>query len=307
LKYETDKRAKTEWIKTKKGSSLLKVHHNISFECEKTHLFLIGSGLGDIAVMHQIGVTFLDMCDTGEDPELGKVVISFGSSFPSFYPIKGDHNLWWCWGHTEDWIEHYLKNVKIPPSLVLCPSKKCQEEVMGSHDVETLYAPLGVADVFKPLGLKRSGIGYSGIEQHSSIQMNKILYPVMCRRDFEWRKDEWLILDKYNEWCNSKLITLGMIKEVSRKRGMLTNRVFEAFASGTPLIYPSTNGFQKTFGFDYRYQTDSASETVCIIGNIMADPESAIRYMQKISKITHKNHNYHNRLRLIFDALGGKT
>lgn len=288
---------------TRKDGNTYQIHHNTSFHGEKTKLYLVGVGLGDITVIHQIGVSFIEMCENGLDPELGKVVISFGSTLSALYPMRGDYNVWWCWGHTEDWIQRYFNEVKIKPTLVLCPSMDCLNAVSENHNVATLHAPLAAADIFKPLHLKREGLGYSGLDTKTSSQMRVVLYPVLRRRDFEWRKGDWVMLDKLNEWYNSKLIIFGMIKEVSLNYGMLTNRVFEVFGSGTPLIYPANKGFKETFGVDYRYQTANKEQTLSFVEEIIDKPQEALEYMETFSKKVEKEHNYKLRLENIFAKL----
>lgn len=290
-------------MKVRKNNQYLNVVHNSNFKTEDTQLFLVGSGLGDLSVIHQVGITFFEMCDEGRDPNLGKVVISFGSSIPAFYPMKGDFNVWWCWGNSRNWISEYFEKVKVQPDVVLCPSYDCLDAVARDHNVATLYSPSAANRVFKPLHYKRSGICYSGLEDKAVGRMKDVVFPVMGRSDFEWRKKDWLPLDDFNKWYNSKLIALGTVSDLNRFYAILTNRVYEVFASGTPLIYPVHRGFTEVFNLDYRYQTDSSETTLKLIDEITADPKKALKYMEKLSKVTRTEHTYEKRLENLFYLL----
>jgi hypothetical protein len=291
-------------MKVRQDGKLMSVHHNMTFNGPSTELVLVGVGLGDIAVMHQVGNSFLEMCHGGFDPELGKVVISFGSTVSAFYPIKGDYNIWWCWGNKEDWIKEYFEKVKYPPDLVMCPSRDCVREVMETENVYVMYAPTATGSVFHPLWLKREGLGYTGHPNKSHKQMKKVIYPLISREDFEWRKTDWFIyLEDLNHWYNTKLVTFGMVSEINTQYNILTNRVFEVFASGTPLIYSKHKGFQEVFGIDYRYQTESAEQTLSLVDQILSNPEEALDYMDDLSMMTLETHNYMNRLSQLFETI----
>ena len=279
------------------------VHLCTEFVGPKTSLTFFGSGLGDMSVIYQIGETFLDMCDCNQDPELGNVVFSLGSSISALHPTKGDYNIWMCWGNKEEWIKNYFKKTKNKPDFVWCLSSNSLDEVIRDYDICGWSSPLGVGKMFKPLHLKRDGLCYSGMSDRTHKEMRTVLYPVMKRPDFEWRKSNWVSLEKLNEWYNSKLATFGVVSDLNRIYGMLTSKVCEVFASGTPLIYPVHQGFKEWFGIDYRYQTDSPQKTLDLINEILNNPEHALKYMEVLSEMTINQHSYESKLETLFFLL----
>ena len=281
---------------------LIEQNHYTRFIQPKTELWMFGVGLGDQAIMQQVGETFLDM----PDPALGRIMLSMGVTATAFYPYKGDWNLWWAWGDRPDWISYYLSKVTVKPQLYLCGSKRVQDEINQSA-TETLYCPLGVGDRFKPLHLKRAGLGYSGSDAKTPEQKRLILNPFIERADFEWHSrkltDEYFTLDKLNHWYNTKQVLFGMVNENCSVLDVVPNRVYETFASGTPLVMTAHPGFMETFGFKQPYAAEKEGDAERHVQRILGNPEQALKECEELSLIIRTRHHYSNRLSTIFNRL----
>jgi hypothetical protein len=287
------------------GDKLVEHHYYTRFIAEETELWMFGVGLGDQAIMQQLGESFLEYCRKN-DPALGNIMVSLGLTATAFYPYKGDFNLWWTWGDRPDWLKYYLNKTTVKPNLCLCPSKTVQKTI-EENNLPSLYCPLGVGDRFQPLNLQRQGLGYSGSDAKSTLQKNLILTPFLKRPDFEWRgksvTDEYFTLQKLNEWYNKKQIVFGMLNEHSYNLNILANRIYESYASGTPLIFPRHNGFEEVFGFPQPYAVDREGDAEKYVAGILADYEVVQAKFMEYGKITREKHNYRNRLETIFQRL----
>lgn len=281
-------------------------HYYTRYIGAKTEIWFFGVGLGDLACMQQMGDAFLEICDRGDDPELGRIMVSHGSTVTALQPYKGDLNIWHAWGDRPDWVEYYLSKVSIRPDLCLCISHGVQKH-LEKYGFNTFYSPLAVGRFFKPLGLERKGLGYCGNPTKSKRQYAAVIDPIANRLDFEWHgrnpKDEWWTLPRLNEWYNTKQIVFGMSNEYNIDLAFMSNRVFETLASGTPFIYFKHSGFEETFGYNYPYQTECAEETQALIDIILEDYPVHLARFAKYSEDVLKNHNYVSRLERLFKWL----
>jgi len=296
---------RNSWLPS--NDKLVNVHHYQRFITEETELWCFGAGLGDQTVIQQVGLAFLEVA---KEFALGKIMLSFGSTLSALHPYKGDFNVWWSWGDRPDYVDFYLQNAVVKPSLCLALSRKAEKE-MAEKNLHTLHLPLGVGAVFHPLNLERKGFGYAGLDIKSEQQKTMMLKPFLNNPEFEWHGKGltnkiagWFTLEQLNEWYNRKLIVFGMINERSVEQEFLPNRVYETLASGTPLVFPRIPAF-KTFTFDYPYLSSSVEETVEIVKMIQACPEKHLKRLNEIAVVVQKNHNYEDKVRLLLKTLGG--
>jgi hypothetical protein len=282
---------------------------------ERTDLYMFGCGLGDQAAIEQMGTAFLKHIDEHGDPELGRIMITVGSGRTAFMPYRGDFNLHWVIGfsNTVNWLPIYLNEISVTPSLFLSPSKIIGEQI---EDVgfENLYFPLACGDVFRPLGLPRHGLGFTGLDSKPPHQRNAILGPMLGREDFEWRgrnlneeewnptQISWLHLYQLNEWYNSKQAVFGMFFEESLELGLVTGRVFETLGSGTPLICFRNPAIDEVIG-SYSWQSETAEETMKNIDYILNHPKEINDHFLKWSHEIHRSHSYDVRIRTLIERL----
>jgi hypothetical protein len=95
-------------------------NHYYRYMVENTDLYMFGCGLGDQAMIEQVGYSFLSYVDQHGDPDLGRICISVGTGRTAFLPYKGDVNCAWVIAFSDrpDWLRFYLDNVTIQPQLV---------------------------------------------------------------------------------------------------------------------------------------------------------------------------------------------
>jgi len=290
--------------------NLFEVHYFTRFLGDYTDLYFFGSGLGEQALMTQMGDSFLTMVDNGEDPHLGRIMISMGVSETSYIPWKGDHNLYWGFGGTgddPDWINTYMKKVAITPDLFLCTSKLMKKEV-ERFGCNAMYLPAGVnGRYFKPLGSARIGLGYTGLDSKPQYQKEAVLGPVLSRSDFEWigrdPQGKFLLIEELNEWYNSKQIVFNMTSPRNLKWRMISNRMYEVYASGTPCITFRYPGVSEEFGFTVPYQTTNADVTVDYVKSILENYDDVVGMFHEYSCLILNNHNYFVRLETLFENL----
>ena len=279
------------------GAKMIHLHYFTEFKKKETVMKCFGVGLGDQAVMLQLGQAFLD----NPDPELGNISVSFGTTTTALKPWKGDFNVWWAWGDRPDWINYYLHNTSYKPDLCLCPSFEVKKQIVEAG-LYGIYCPLATGTVFHPLNLKRSGLGYAGLDSKSDKQKELTISNYLER--LEWHgRDSWTTLDKLNEFYNRKAALFGMINELSLSLEALPNRVFETLASDTPLIFPKHPGFMELFKKEYPWQTSSADETAKFVEEILADYPVASEKAQTWGKLVREEHSYESRLNVLFSAL----
>lgn len=291
------------------GNKLREIHYYTHLVGDKTQLYIFGCGLGDQAIFEQVADSFFKYIEQFGDPELGRVVISAGICRTAFLPYRGDVNCHWIWGGSESddqWLPHLLSNISIKPDVFLCASKEVLTEVEEAG-YRGLYLPVGVGDVFEPLKLKRKGFGYAGLDSKSDEQKRIVLEPAMKRKGFEWISHEpfckFLTLHELNEWYNRKQILLGMISLQNLNLNLLSNRVFESIASGTPFIVYRYEAVEETLGFPYPYQTSTQAETANLIDKILNNFERTLKEFKGYSKQVHEKHHYIKRLTTLFKYL----
>jgi len=291
------------------GNKIFEIHYYTHLVGEETQLFMFGCGLGDQAVFEQVADSFFKYIDKFGDPKLGRIVVSAGVCRTAFMPYLGDVNCHWVWGGSESdnqWLPHLLNNISIKPDVFLCPSKEVLTEVEEAG-FNGLYLPAGVGDVFEPLNLKRKGFGYAGLDSKSADQKRIVLEPAMKRKGFEWISHtqfcKFLTLHELNEWYNRKQILFGMATLQNLNLNLLSNRVFESIASGTPFITYRHKAVEEKLGFSYPYQTSTPSETVALIDEILNNFETTLERFKGYSKQIHEKHHYTKRLATLFKYL----
>jgi len=236
-------------------------------------------------------------------------VISAGVCRTAFMPYRGEINCDWAGGGStpdNQWLSRVLNNISVKPDVFLCASKKVLVEVEEAK-YKGLYLPAGVGSIFKPLNLKREGIGYAGLDSKTAEQKRIVLEPAMSLEGFEWisnkQWNKFLTLSELNKWYNGKQILLGMVTLQNLNLNMMSNRVFESLASGTPFITYRHKAIDETLGFPYPYQTSTQTETAALIDEILNNFETTIKRFKGYSKQVLEKHHYTKRLATLFKYL----
>lgn len=309
LKDSIDSRFFVYVVRIPMGDRLRELHYYTHLIGEKTQLYLFGCGLGDQTVFEQVAYSFFEYIEEFGDPELGRVVISAGVCRTAFMPYRGDFNCHWAWGGSErdnHWLSRVISSISVKPDVFLCASKEVLTEVEEAGH-RGLYLPVGVGDVFKPLNLKREGIGYAGLDSKTAEQKRIVLEPAMKHKGFEWISNkQWgkfLPLSDLNKWYNGKQILLGMATLQNLNLNLMSNRVFESLASGTPFITYRHKAVEETLGFPYPYQTSTQAETAELIDKILNNFEETLKEFKGYSKQIHEKHHYTKRLATLFKYL----
>jgi len=84
------------------------IHHYIRFMGLHTELWVFGSGIGEYTLAQQLGDSFLALVDKGEDPHLGRIMLSMGYNPASLRPYSGDINIVWSYGIMPNMLESKL-------------------------------------------------------------------------------------------------------------------------------------------------------------------------------------------------------
>ncbi|MFB6186654.1 MAG: glycosyltransferase, partial [Halobacteriaceae archaeon] len=186
---------------------------------------------------------------------------------------------------------------------ILCPSE-ITEDIASDKGYDTIYLPLGVSGkYFKPLGKQRSGIGFAGNTGNKpEEQMQAVYEPIRDNWDIEVVTDK-RTPQELNEWYNQKLVTIGMTVKEQEKVGMVNNRVFEALASGTPLIMNEHRSLDSVLGMDYPYQSGNLDKTKSIVREILSDKDRVASEFHDYSTYIRKKHNYKKRFRKLFCSI----
>lgn len=280
-------------------------HHYKRYIAEDTDLWLFGTGLGDVALMTQIGEAFSDYVEKHGDPSLGNIMMSIGTTATSVYPYEGDINVWWASRDLEGSLDQYMKSTSVKPTHFLAPSAAIME-LLSERGYRSLHLPFGVGKAFKPLGLKRSGLGYAGDPIRPQMQVDAIVAPIIERSDFEWvaknASDPWYTLERLNEWYNTKSIVFSMNHPILKTVGHLSNRFYETFASATPIITYINQALDEDFP-DYPYQSSSAEHTVELIDSILSDYEEVHRYFLGLSALVREKHSMLGRMETLMEWL----
>ncbi len=283
---------------------LINHHYYTRFMADETELWCFGCGLGEQAIVDGLGEAFLRYCEA-EDPRLGRIVLSIGVNATSFFPYKGDLNLWWAFGDHKRIVEDHFERTTVKPDLLLCPSRIIQE-IVKSHGLPSLYLPFGASDRFKPLNLQRKGLGYAGNPLKPTEQYAILLDPFKDRADFEWsskhRDDPYLTLEQLNEFYNRKQIVFGMIGGHCQNLHLIPNRMYETLASGTPFI-TGRYDLEDTFSFKYPYMTDSREETVGLVDEVLADYPRHLAVFAEYSRNVREKHSLDVRLKTLMEHL----
>jgi glycosyltransferase involved in cell wall biosynthesis len=294
-------------IKEVHYNRLWEMHYYTRYIGEHTDLYCFGNGLGDQTCMSQVGDCFLELMDEGYDPELGRIIMSFGRGSTAFRNFHGDHVVVWAWGLDPENLEEYLKKFMVKAKLVLNPYQRVRDkaEELG-YDSLRFWAGVNPRQ-FKPLGYEREGVGFAG-RPKSKEQNRIILEPVQGRPDFEWinkhpENSTYLTIDEYNKWLNTKKLVLGMVAEDRHHVTFVPTRLFEALAAGTPLLTYKINGVKEHLGFEYPYMVTKPGETSLyvnyIINNYGVVHEKALEW----SKLVREKHSYKVRLLELFRKL----
>lgn len=276
------------------------------FRGSDTTLELYLAGRGDRMIGRQIGQAFARHLERRGDPDLGRIILSCGGYGSS--SERGDVNLYWWWsfGPMDDepdrWLDHYLDTVDVPPDVILCPSERTLEAARAAG-FEVVYLPLGAGPDFRPLGLERSGLGYAGTPWHKpDAERERILGPWLESGELDWVSDIETPAG-LNLWYNTKLVTLGTTLPGQRAWGMVNNRVFEALASGTPLVCSRHDGLEETLGFEYPLQASSVEETRELVRRVRERPGATLERCREWSRRVREEHSYERRLSTLFEAL----
>lgn len=283
------------------------INHYARFIGKGTELWVFGSGLGEYSLSQQLGDSFLTLVDSGEDPHLGRVMLSMGFNPSSLRPYKGDINLVWAYGVNEDNLQEKINTFeKITPDVVLSPHKPIRDkaEELGMRGI---YMMAGVGRFFEPLNLVRDRIGFAGLDNKSNRERHIVLGPALERGDLMWisRKpsDALLTLNELNVFYNTLKVTFGMIPEERQHIDYVPSRLFEVLATGTPLIIHKLHNFKKNIGFDYPYQTTSYEETESHMDYILNNQERVLEECVEYSDYIKEHHSYENGLRKLFKEL----
>jgi hypothetical protein len=278
------------------------------FRAGGTRLVCHTIGLGDVMMIRQLGRAFVEYLRRHGDPELGDVVLTSGGYAPKLHQETGDVNLYWWYsfGPMDDqperfFAEHVEPNLDVPPDVVLCASPRFQEEARR-HGYDTLHFPIGTYG-YEPLNLERSGLGYAGSRWHKSGEkIREMLEPFRNQPDFEW-VSAFTLPEQLNLWYNTRLATFGVTKEAQRRWGTVNSRVFEALASGTPLVLRQHPTVENVLGFDYPYQVASQAGVIDTVEEIRATPEATLTEFETFSRSVRDDHSYVTRLETLFDYL----
>lgn len=271
---------------------------------EETELWMFGSGVGEYTMFMQIGDSFLNLMDAGEDPCLGRLMCSIGLGITAQLAYKGDYNITWAWGLYPWEIENHIKKQNCRPDLFLSVDPKINliAEKMGLTTMEFMA---GVnTRFFHPLNLNRSGYGYAGVNNKSKEQKHAVLDPIL--KKLEWigqEKSELKTLPELNEWYNSKKILFGMVDEKRQNYSYFPSRIPETLATGTPFITYKSKNLEENLGIKYPWTTSSYEETCDLIELIEEDYVNTLSLFKKYSEHVAENHNYEQRLRMIFKKL----
>lgn len=278
------------------------------FRAGRTTLHCHTIGLGDVMMVRQLGRAFVEYLRRYGDPELGDVVLTSGGYAPKLDQEEGDVNLYWWYsfGPMDDrpeqfFAEHVEAHLDVRPDVVLCPSARF-ESAAERHGYETLRFPIGTYG-YEPLDLERDGLGYAGSRWHKSGEkIREMLGPFRERPDFEW-VSEFTLPEQLNLWYNTRLATFGVTKESQRQWGTVNSRVFEALASGTPLILRDHPTVEDVLGFEYPYQVSSREETVETVEKIRSRPAETMEEFAEFSRSVRDEHSYVTRLETLFAYL----
>lgn len=266
-------------------------------------------GLGDEMMIRQLVAAFSAYLGRYGDPELGSIVLVAGGYMP-YEPFEaGDVTLYWWYSHgpfdsePDRFIPDYFRpNIAVEPDLMLCGSKRIEREAREAG-YPTLYFPIGTYG-YEPLGLNREGMGYAGSREHKDeTEVQNLMGPYMQRDDFEW-VDDLRSIAELNLWYNTKLLTFGLTKQGQQEWGVVNSRVFEALATGTPLLIPEHPTLEEVLGFDYPYQISQHHEVREKVESMEQDPEEIIAEFEQYAERVRDDHSYVERLRTLFSAVG---
>ena len=272
---------------------------------DKTECWFFGSGLGEFTMFRQMGDSFLQMVDEGNDPELGRIMFSMGHGDSAFMSYKGDYNVVWTWGLPINKLEPYLKRLQVKPDLFMSNDPPLNEhtEKLG---VKSIQMCAGVnPSMFYPLNLERKGIGYCGVDNKGKRQFEIMIKPAL-RYDFQWIskfKDELLEISDLNIWYNKKQLVLGMVHESRQNVRYIPTRVIETLATATPLIIYKIHELEESLGFKYLYQSTHPDMTDKMINYIIDNPEKVNQEFKKYSEDVVEIHDYKIKLGKIFEEL----
>lgn len=283
------------------------IHHYLRFIGRGTELWIFGSGLGEYTLAQQIGDSFLTLVDRGEDPQLGRIMWSLGFNPAATHPYKGDINIVWSYGVTEDELAEKINSINgVRPDVVLSPHKPIRDKA-DELGMRGLHMHAGVGRFFKNLHLKRDKVGFAGLDNKSATQKNIVLGPALDRGILDWRTrkqtDEYMTIDGLVDFYNTLKVTFGMIDESRQHINYMPSRLFEVLATGTPLIMYKPHNFEKNIGFKYPYLTTSYEETEAHMDYILNNQERVLEEMVWYQNYVKEFHSYERKLSQLFEEL----
>lgn len=283
------------------------IHHYVRFIGQHTELWIFGSGVGEYTLAQQLGGCFLTLVDRGEDPHLGRIMLSLGYSPAALRPYKGDINMVWSYGIMPNELKSKLGEfIGVTPDVVLSPHKALRERAIELGR-EAYHIHAGVGRFFYPMGLERTTIGFAGLDNKTKKQRHIVLGPAIDRGDFDWRtktvKDTYVPIPELNEFYNTLKVTFGMVPEERQNINYMPSRIFETLATQTPIITYKLYKFRESMGFDYPYQTTSYEETKEYMEYILDNHEEVMKKMKWYSDYVRENHCYEKKLIQLFREL----
>ncbi len=282
------------------------IHYYIRFIGQGTELWIFGSGLGEHTLAQQLGDSFLSIVDKGEDPQLGRIMLSLGYSQAAIRPYRGDINIVWAYGITPNELDTKLNEfVGITPDVVLSPHKAMRDKAIELGK-EAYHIHPGVGRFFYPMGKPRTMIGFAGVDNKTQRQKHIVLGPAIERGDLDWRSRDsvhTMSIEELNEFYNTLKVTFGMVTEDRHNIDYMPSRIFETLVTETPIITYKLHNFKKNMGFDYPYQTTSYEETKEHMDYILDNPEPVMEEMKIYSKYIRENHCYEKKLLTLFQEL----
>ena len=302
---DLDKRIQSVYVR---GHSEKELNHLYTrFIGDKTELWLFGEGLGERAMILELGDSFLQLVESGEDPGLGRIMMGLGENDAAQAVYKGNWNLCWIWGVDPDKIGLTIHYKSVKPQLILSSNAELRKRA-NEIGFETLPMHSGVnTRFFYPLNTPRKGLGYCGVDNKSAEQMSIVLQPAMAHGDFEWISKSVHVAfpecKPLNEWINSKQIVFGMVPEDRQRYGYLPTRFPQTIATEVPLINYKMPGVDEALGIHYPFYTDNPEQTTKNIDYILSHEDEVKKYMAKLGKKIRKEQDYRVKLREIFKRL----
>jgi len=306
LSLKSEDRIQTRHRRYQAGNRVLETHYFTRYIHDKSELWIFCSGLGDQAMMQQIGDTFLSM----SDPELGKIMVGMGNGVPVREMWRGDFSVVYPFATTvENWHHKHFATLNYAPDLVMATSTKILEDVAEFTGYPTMRFRPGIGRFFKPLYKKRKGYGFAGLDNKNPDDTHAILGWIKDDPEFEWisksgiTEDDFLTLPELNEWYNSKKIIFGIQNTERVSFGYVPSRIYESIASGTPLVTTANPQIEEALEFKYPYQSKGYDHTRELVCDILDNYQQATKTLDDMSRMVLEKHSYVKRLNNLFEKL----